>query len=216
MKLTRRALKYAKSTWRKKPEMTGRHYRVARRMLLDIVDVCNEMGVPYHIDYGTLLGLVRDGDLIPWDHDMDMSIMAPDLKTFRKTFWRLRLRGWRINANSHFIRKPHPAWKANSLRSIKIRNRNFLFFGRGRVVMDVFIKYPHEGFAWWKLLGENCRAPLHHFEGYETIDYGGRKVHVPRDYEKYLEHLYGADWRTPKRNFNSFTDDGSIVRETTA
>jgi hypothetical protein len=202
--------------WRKKPTMTGRHYQVARRMLLDIIDVCEEMNVPYHMDYGTLLGLVRDGDLIPWDDDMDMSIMAADVEAFRKTFWKLRLRGWRINGNSHILRKPHPAWKPNSLRSIKIRNRNFLFFGRGRVVMDVFVKYPHEDHVWWKMIGQVCRADRRHYEGYETIEYAGRQVRVPRDYEAYLEYLYGQDWRTPKKTFNSHTDDGSIVRESAA
>lgn len=206
-------MNHGRFKWRKKPTMTGRHYRIARRMLLDIIDVCNQLAVPYHIDYGTLLGLVREGDLIPWDNDMDMSIMADDVEAFRKTFWKLRLRGWRINGNGHFNSAPHTAWKQDSLRSIKIRNRNLLFFGRGRVVMDVFVKYPHGDHAWWKLAGEICRAPRHHFAGHETIEYAGRQVRVPCDYENYLEYLYGSDWRTPKKIFNSLTDDGSIIRE---
>lgn len=206
-------MNHGRFRWRKKPTLTGRHYRIARRMLLDIIDVCNTLAVPYHIDYGTLLGLVREGDLIPWDNDMDMSIMADDVEAFRKIFRVLRLRGWRINGDGYCNHSAHAAWEQGSLRSIKIRNRNFLFFGRGRIVMDVFVKYPHGDHAWWKLAGVVCRAEQRYFEGHETIEYAGRQVRVPRDYEKYLEYLYGSDWRTPKKIFNPLTDDGSMVRE---
>jgi hypothetical protein len=36
-------------------------------------------GIPYWIDAGTLLGLVRDGRIIPWDHDFDFGVMMPEV-----------------------------------------------------------------------------------------------------------------------------------------
>ena len=38
---------------------------------------CVKHGLVYYIMFGTLLGAVRDGDIIPWDHDID-TIMLRD------------------------------------------------------------------------------------------------------------------------------------------
>lgn len=50
--------------------------------LLELVDdvhaVLAAHGVPHWLDFGTLLGAVRDGELIPWDTDADFGIFARD------------------------------------------------------------------------------------------------------------------------------------------
>jgi len=42
------------------------------RELKEILDKC---GVKYWLDWGTLLGAVRDGKIIEWDHDIDLGTM---------------------------------------------------------------------------------------------------------------------------------------------
>lgn len=43
-----------------------------RRLLAELDRVAGLAGVPYLLAYGTALGAVRDGDLIPWDPDADV------------------------------------------------------------------------------------------------------------------------------------------------
>ena len=60
-------------------ELTEKNLETARELLLRAVRVLDEAGIRYHLEGGTLLGLVRDGDLLPWDHDVDISVMAPPI-----------------------------------------------------------------------------------------------------------------------------------------
>lgn len=50
----------------------------AREMLHMAADLLEEEGILYWIDYGTLLGAYRNGRFIPWDGDIDLSILARD------------------------------------------------------------------------------------------------------------------------------------------
>jgi hypothetical protein len=47
-----------------------------------VVAVLNEARVPYWIDCGTLLGLIRDQKLIPWDEDVELGAWLTDKPLF--------------------------------------------------------------------------------------------------------------------------------------
>lgn len=53
-----------------------------RRIYLELLSVLdgylNRIGVPYWLEWGTLLGCVRDEKMIPWDRDMDVGILHDD------------------------------------------------------------------------------------------------------------------------------------------
>ena len=42
----------------------------------ETIGLLNIHDIPYWVCHGTLLGLIRDGRLIPWDHDIDIAMWA--------------------------------------------------------------------------------------------------------------------------------------------
>ena len=46
--------------------------------LKQILQILDKNDVNYWIDYGTLLGIIRDGDFIPWDDDIDLGCLSSD------------------------------------------------------------------------------------------------------------------------------------------
>ena len=46
---------------------------------VETINLLNENKISYWVCHGTLLGLIRDRQLIPWDHDIDFAILNRDL-----------------------------------------------------------------------------------------------------------------------------------------
>jgi lipopolysaccharide cholinephosphotransferase len=66
----------------------GTVLRRAQKRLLDMMveldRICEKHDIPYIISDGTCLGAVRHGGFIPWDDDVDISVMRKDYKRLKK------------------------------------------------------------------------------------------------------------------------------------
>lgn len=73
---------------RQKYNPDGSILRKAQLRMLDILKVvdaiCQKHGIEYVLDGGSLLGAVRHQGFIPWDDDLDITVMRKDLERLRK------------------------------------------------------------------------------------------------------------------------------------
>ena len=177
------------------PKYHGR----AKRLLLDVCDIFNQAQLPYTVDAGTLLGLCRDGDLIPWDDDLDLMLPASAIPALRKTFGAIRRRGWQVS-RLYPMEIDSPVWRYGDPRVLKIRRRFLGLVGPGSTVLDISFTYREQDHYWWEMAKRVCRIPAHYLDATDYLEFGGRKLRVPSNREEYLERIYG-DWRQPRPDF---------------
>ncbi len=58
------------------------------RLLCIIDDICSKNNIRYSIAYGAAIGALRGQDFIPWDDDIDLTVLREDLDAFRETMIR--------------------------------------------------------------------------------------------------------------------------------
>ena len=66
----------------KNPELTLEEtQKISLDILKRVISICEELHINYWITYGTLLGAIRHGGLIPWDDDLDIGMTLEDYNT---------------------------------------------------------------------------------------------------------------------------------------
>lgn len=69
---------------RSEKEYLEKVHRIMRGMLREVDRICGRHGLHYYLVYGGLLGVLRHGDIIPWDDDVDIAMTRADFEKFRE------------------------------------------------------------------------------------------------------------------------------------
>lgn len=101
-------------------------------ILCEVDKICKKHGIKYWIDFGTLLGAVRHKGFIPWDDDLDISMLSSDYQRFMDIAPK-ELPDWLFLQN----KKTDPSYR----RTIcKVRDLNSLFIERHEDFMSPYKK----------------------------------------------------------------------------
>lgn len=193
-------------------KLEGKVAREAEAMLADVTRLLGKIGVRYGLDGGTLLGIVREDRLLPWDDDMDLFVPEDQLPRLEARLYRFRLAGYKVSVKK--ARHSLGSIQAGSVRLIKIRSRKYLFW-RGDLLMDLFIKYASGERYEWIVGDENAvhkSVDGRFYRSLRTLLFRGVEYAVPAETDAYLAARYG-EWRTPVTVWDFRRDDQAISRD---
>jgi phosphorylcholine metabolism protein LicD len=193
-------------------------------VLKKLISALDKYDIKYYLDFGTLLGAVRDKGLIPWDDDIDISILKKNdynkiqyvLKELNDKY---KLRTY-IYTFKESLNKFHKKCKihtnqdlsfvnSDNLQIAKVRNNIFWIFGRGNVSIDIFFKYKYNNNLFWFADGKSNKIPSKIMQDeLIKINFYDLECYIPKNYDEYLTALYG-DWKTPNKDW---IEDDSITQ----
>ncbi|MCJ7801648.1 MAG: LicD family protein [Candidatus Marinimicrobia bacterium] len=174
-----------------------------KKMLLFTIDQLQENNIPFWLEAGTLLGIYRDGDLISWDYDADISIPAE---------YSDKVVALRYIFLPRFIIRKRPIysrWITGDTRVVKIKT-TWEKLQQVNFHIDLFCVYKVSDKYRWVDSGVLKQADAKYFDTQDIIEWEGRKIPIPAHAEEYLSLRYG-NWRIPSKNYIAGLHDGAIA-----
>jgi len=174
------------ATLREKPDMP---LGEAREALLALKAALDAEGVPFFLAFGTLLGIHRGGDLLPFDKDLDVGLPwdTPRAKLEQA-----------LQQKHGFTVLPHGVGETHeTCWNIGVRHK------ATDIAIDLFFFKPEGGFlvtgfaqrptpVTWRFPAFSC----------QPLDWQGADWNVPSPPEVFLESMYGPNWRIPDSGFD--------------
>ncbi|MCK4694510.1 MAG: LicD family protein [Candidatus Cloacimonetes bacterium] len=202
---SKKRLRGYKKRKKKRVRLEGKYRERMKKIILDAIDILEKNNIPYWLDEGTLLGIIRDGDLLPWDHDADFGVPGEYaekiLKIQHKFFPKFFVKTNRTKNK----------WLPGRIRSVKLKTP-FERIVRINFHIDLFFKYKINDRYHWIIMNALKHSKGKFFDKLDTITWEGRKVKIPSHVEEYLELNYG-DWKTPHPDFDPSVESGTIAEK---
>ncbi|MDE1493761.1 LicD family protein [Xenorhabdus bovienii] len=185
----------------------NKFYTIKRRKLLskckdDLLDslelLSKKININYWLEYGTMLGAVRENKIIAHDYDLDIGILESD--------WSFAIRNELKKLNIKLIRE------------IKIDNKTieetYLFKG---ILFDIFyceldnnilktpVFRPFSGSNWLESINMYGGIELYYFDnnftGFSQVQLENKNMKIPKNYHSHLCSYYGDNYMTPIPNW---------------
>ena len=114
-------------------------------MLNEVKSILDNWGVNYWLDFGTLLGFVRDGKSMPWDGDYDLSTLDVDLEKKKGLWNELISRGYNVEIKYANIKITKKDWKIGhyriDLHRLRINLKNDVEYAYGGIYKNKINQY---------------------------------------------------------------------------
>ncbi|PSC75064.1 hypothetical protein C2E20_1924 [Micractinium conductrix] len=154
-----------------------------RQLLFDLTAALEELGQEHWVDFGCLLGIHRDGDLIAHDNDIDLAVLNPE--------WHKLLAGLQRTLPSKYSLRvvtpndqPQSAW----LRVYCPLGMADLFGAYDAGHDEIYVDCGH---------GDTMHIDRHLILPAGRMEWRGRTLRTPANKEGTLAVRYGPTWRTP-------------------
>ncbi len=151
-----------------------------------VFNLLNSQGVRYWLEGGSLLGAARNGDIIPWDFDIDIGIYKEDIpKSVHLTQC----------DKAPFVDDEGYVWEKS-----KKSEGDFYrvqYSEANHMHVDIFPFYPKNGVmtksTWMQSHKQDREFPEYYLKPLTTIDFIGMQVSAPNNWKQFLEYKFGKD-----------------------
>lgn len=163
----------------------------AKYLLHNIKKVFDKHGLKFLLNYGTLLGAVREGNFIGHDYDMDIAIFEKDRELLISLIPELDDLGIIFCRHSKYL--------------------IFSFYYKGAMCdVDIICN------ARWPLSYRYyCTLGLYHPKFYvnksQKLLFMGEEYDVPLNPERYITYLYGKNWRIPQKGKSARVQSKALI-----
>lgn len=183
---------------------------ITKSMLKGVCTILDELKIPYFVDNGTLLGIIRENRILPWDNDADISVDAEVAEKVFRNRWRFWLKGYRTFVRRY--KEDTQYFKKGDLRIIKVQTMKGCFI-KEHDILDIFVKKRVDDIFLWtvsRLAPVVQTSPAKYYDNLTRIKFDDYDYLAPKDYKDYLSYRYG-DWKTPQKKWDWRKDDKSIT-----
>lgn len=149
---------------------------IIKQNVLEFKDVLDHAQLKFCLIFGTLLGAIREQDIIAHDSDFDVFCFADDYLKWDGVKSQLEERNF-------IIPKNHPLHDDFVIRNGEKIDINWIF------PFSKFYVYNNELYY-----------PRSYFDNLINVSLFGVDFKAPCNPEQLLSDLYGSDWRIPKRS----------------
>ena len=117
--------------------------QIQLELLKEFDRICRKHSIAYNVSFGTLLGAIRHGGFIPWDDDIDVTLLAEDFNRLDEIMQA------ELDADKYYFRCP-ASEKQNHLIFKHLERKGTVYTKPGRnklehtigVFIDIFPMYP--------------------------------------------------------------------------
>lgn len=185
-----------------------------REILKEISDMAIANNLELMCAWGTLLGIVRDGELLPWDDDLDFILLKEKDFAWNELDELMKKNGfwlYREFEEANIIKEKSYKKKGVlcDIRVWDVHTKNFK-------VEDTYyelenIEYENGKYCEYEVSYIDM-VPVEKSLKKEFYDF---HVLIPANSEEVLEASYGSGWRVPDSNYKSPNKRYSIMRKAT-
>lgn len=187
------------------PVLEGSDDDVASRLLRSaakLVDDLRGWGYPVYLVGGTLLGIVRSGELLPHDDDIDFAYLSDQSDPAEL-------------ARESYEMERHLTDAGYAVARHSLAHLELVFFdAEGQVdhYIDVFTGFFHEGLYCQPFALRSDAVVRQDLLPTQDIDVNGVALPAPANPEAWLAYAYGPNWRIPDPTFRFEVDPGTRER----